>query len=634
VAQAGRLGHGGEGGIATVTLRQRLLLTLAPSLLLLAVLGGAGIFLLYRVSGLIDLILRENYESVVAMTGLNEALERIDSSFLLATTGDESAQASYEHNWKEFQRHLEAQKRNVTILPREQILTDELVEQAAGYREAGDAFWKLEADRRKVAYRGSPARPGLFGRFQQIKLLAAEIRELNQRNMESASRKARRTAREAIGWFVAGLVVSVALAVLLGWWTTRAILRPIQDVTASATAVGLGDLDQVISVSSRDELGELAEAFNRMARQLRDYRRTALARLLRAQRTSQATIDSFPDPVLVIDPAGQVEMANPAARRLFGLPTPPAEQTGPLPAWSPPPSLADAVREAIERQRPYLGESFEQIVTFQQAGQDRAYLPQILPIHDPYGGTMGAAVVLDDVTRFRLLDQVKSDLLATVSHELKTPLTAVRLVLHLLLEETVGPLTAKQSELLIDARDNAERLLRMIESLLALARLEQARDAFQIGPQAPADVLRTAADQARPRAEDGHVELVVEEATELPPIAVDSARLSQALNNLLDNALTYTPAGGRITLRAARAGPDRVRLSVSDTGPGIPPAHLPHVFERFFRVPGQSAASGTGLGLAIVRELITAMGGGASCESRPGHGATFHLDLPLWRSPE
>src|SRR4051812_44147561 len=121
---------GDSGRGFEMTLRQRLLLTLAPSLLLLAVLGGAGVFLLYRVSGSINLILRENYDSVVAMVGLNEALERIDSSFTLALLGDEKAQASYEANWKEFQRRLEAQKKNVTILPREQELTDDLVDRA------------------------------------------------------------------------------------------------------------------------------------------------------------------------------------------------------------------------------------------------------------------------------------------------------------------------------------------------------------------------------------------------------------------------------------------------------------------------------------------------------------------------
>src|SRR5262249_20378066 len=144
----------------------------------------------------------------------------------------------------------------------------------------------------------------------------------------------------------------------------------------------------------------------------------------------------------------------------------------PPPPWQPPEPLRQPLTVALQEQRPFLTDSFDQAVTFRSQGEERAYLPQIRPIRDPYGYTLGAAVVLNDVTRFRLLDQLKSDLVATVSHELKTPLTSVRLALHLLLEETVGPLTAKQIDLLVDARENAERLLRMIEDLLALARLQ------------------------------------------------------------------------------------------------------------------------------------------------------------------
>src|SRR5207248_7200648 len=141
------------------------------------------------------------------------------------------------------------------------------------------------------------------------------------------------------------------------------------------------------------------------------------------------------------------------------------------------------LREAVERQRPYFGQSFDQVVLFRTGGEERAYLPQVLPIQDPYGGTLGAAVVLDDITRFRLLDQLKSDLLATVSHELKTPLTSVRLAVHLLLEETIGPLTPKQTELLLDARENTERLVRIGEHLLALARLEEGREELSLRPE-------------------------------------------------------------------------------------------------------------------------------------------------------
>jgi signal transduction histidine kinase len=627
-----------------MTLRQRLLLPLAPSLVLLAILGGTGIVLLDRVSKRIDLILRENYDSIQAMAGLNEALERIDSSFMFAVLGgEEKAREAYASNWKEYERYLEVERNNITILPREQELFDELVILTAGYREAGDRFFAgaLNRQQRERDYLGGKDKPGLLQRFGEIKKVAQEIHLLNERNMYAASEQAQRTARNAMISFALGLVVATALAGFLGWRTARSIVEPIQDVTRLARAIGTGDLQHVLMVPNQDELGELAEAFNRMARQLRDYRRTHLSRLLRAQRTSQATIDSFPDPILVIDPEGNVEMANPAAGQLFGINThmPDATQETPTPhsslsIWVPPPSLVDPLREALRNLRPFLTQAFDQTVAFRLGGQERAYLPQILPIRDPYGGSLGAAVVLSDVTRFRLLDQIKSDLVATVSHELKTPLTSVRLVLHLLLEETVGPLTPKQAELLVDARDNAERLLNMIEQLLALARLEQASDALVVHPEAPADLLRTAAEAARPRAEDHHLTLSVEAADDLPAIAANPLRLGQALNNLLDNALAYTPSGGRITMSAARVDEQHVCLSVSDTGPGIPPPYLPHVFERFFRVPGQSTPRGTGLGLAIVREIVTKMGGSVSCESPPGKGATFHLFLPVWQPRE
>jgi signal transduction histidine kinase len=298
--------------------------------------------------------------------------------------------------------------------------------------------------------------------------------------------------------------------------------------------------------------------------------------------------------------------------------------------WTPPVALAGPLREALQGQRAVLTQAFDQTVTFRLGGEERAFLPQVLPIQDPFGNTLGAAVVLNDVTRFRLLDQIKSDLVATVSHELKTPLTGVRLVLHLLLEETVGPLTPKQTELLLDARDNAERLLNMIEHLLALARLEHSRAALRPRPELPQALLGAAAEAVGPRAEAKHVELAVEAPADLPPVAADPERLGYALNNLLDNALTYTGQGGRITL-SAQAGPgETVCLSVADTGTGIPPEYLPHVFERFFRVPGQSQGHGTGLGLAIVREIVTAHRGSITCESTPGQGTVFRLTLPVW----
>jgi signal transduction histidine kinase len=231
------------------------------------------------------------------------------------------------------------------------------------------------------------------------------------------------------------------------------------------------------------------------------------------------------------------------------------------------------------------------------------------------------------------LDEVKSNLVATVSHELKTPLTSIRLVLHLLLEEHVGPLVPKQVELLVDARDNAERLLVMINNLLDLARLEHGRGQLHLQAERPIDLLQAAADLFRPRATDRGVALVVSTPGNLPPIAADADQLQHAIQNLLDNALAHTPDGGQITL-AARGSDGKVVFSVTDTGSGIPPQYVPFIFEKYFRVPGDATQGGSGLGLAIVREIVAAHGGTVRCESRVGQETIFSLTLPVWTAEQ
>jgi signal transduction histidine kinase len=424
------------------------------------------------------------------------------------------------------------------------------------------------------------------------------------------------------------LAIAVALAVFLVASTIRTILYPIRAVTESATAIGAGNLDQLVPVYFHDELGQLAAAFNAMAHQLRDFRQSHKAQLIRAQQTSQATIDSFPDPVLVVDRQQHVELANPVARRLFGVLPQDAKRDAAL-VWQPPEPLRQPLADVLENQRQYLPEGFDKAVALSVGEDTHSFLPRILPIRDSQGLTVGAAVLLEDITRFRLLDEVKSNLVATVSHELKTPLTSIRLALHLLLEETVGPLSPKQLELLVDARDNSERLLVMINNLLDLARLEHGRSQLQLRPERPIALLQSAIESFHPRAEDRGIDLSMDVVGALPAVAVDADQFQHALHNLVDNALVHTPPGGKVTLSAERAD-GRVVFSVADTGCGIPAQYLPMVFERYFRVPGDATEGGSGLGLAIVREIISAHGGTVQCESQPGKKTIFRMALPIW----
>lgn len=608
----------------TQSLRRRIIVTILPLLALPAALGGVAVVLLYQLGGRIDAILRENYDSVLYMQRLDEALERIDSSFQSALASREpKARDQYALNWAAYREWLSREQQNITE-PGEAELVERLTALTKQYRDQGDAFYRREAAglQRQQSYFGGK---GLLATFKQIKDTSGLISALNQESMVRASHDARAIARRSVLGLTMGLVATAVLALFLAWHTLRSILRPIQAVTDSAVAIGLGDLDQVVPVLSADELGRLAEAFNAMARHLRHYRRTDYARLLRAQRTSQATIDSFPHAVLVVDEEGHVELANPLAQRLFGVVPPRDGQTGH--PWQPPEALRQPLQDALRGQHPFLPEGFDRVINLPVSGHERSFLPRALPIADPYGNTLGAAVLLEDVTRYRLLDRVKSDLVATASHELKTPLTSVRLALHLLLEEAVGPLTSKQIELLVDARDNAERLLAMVNHLLDLARLEQGQERLELRLESPAGLLAVAADGIRPRAEDKGVAVAIHASADLPTVPADAGRLGHALANLLDNALASTDRGGQITLTAS-ADADGVTLEVADTGHGIPAEHLPYVFERFFRIPGRGREGGTGLGLAIVWEIVAAHAGTVSCESRLGEGTTFRIHVP------
>jgi signal transduction histidine kinase len=624
-------------------------LTLLPLLFLLAGLGTAGVLLLNRLGGSIDVILRENYESVVAMQDLKECLERIDSSFqfMLVARGlkdekerkalEEKAQQAFEKNWQGYEAALRKEQDNITIHPREDELVEQLENLTRQYRHQGKAFYR-QANQGEARHQDYYGKGALYDRFNQVKQVADDILRLNQEEMVLASDRASQIASSSMIWLSVGVALAVFLAGLLAWHIVRTILWPIQAMTQAAIGISAGNLDQVVPYPSRDELGELAQAFNTMARHLRDIRLSQMSRLLRAQRTSQATIDSFPDPVLVVDLEGRVEMANPAAQRLLGVVTPQTNHAPWLPSgekvlpvstltWQPPEPLRHPLLAALLDQQSYLPEGFDRAVHFRVDKKDHVFLPRILPIRDPYGHTLGAAVLLQDVTRFQLLDEVKSNLVATVSHELKTPLTSVRLAIHLLLEETVGTLAPKQIELLVDARENAELLLARVDNLLDLTKLERGREQFDLRPETAADLLHAAADAIRPKAEDKGVDVIVEVPPGLPAIPADATRLGHALGNLLENAVTYTDRRGSITLSAA-ASDQGVTLSIADTGIGIPPEYLPHVFDRFFRVPGQSRGSGTGLGLAIAREIITAHGGTIRCESRPGAGTVFYVSLP------
>jgi two-component system, NtrC family, sensor histidine kinase KinB len=603
------------------TLRTKMLIGVTPLLALMVGLGLWAITLFSRLGNNIDVILRENYRSVLAAQGMKESLERMDSALWFAIGGKETlAKGQYRDSRKTFEDKLKVEQNNVTIAG-EQVMADDLTTLHVRYLAEADKFFALppQAKDERTAFYFERMLP----LFDAIKRRADDVLQINQKNMMDENDRARETAAFSTRWMLIALVGSAVVASIIAIAASRAILDPIRSVTRAARGMAKGDLDQVVPATTNDELGELAAAFNEMARTIRDFRQAGTARLLRAQQTAQATIDSFPDPVVVVDPTGSVERANPAACRVLGVTT----SHGPIP-WTPPIQLREPLAEVLSGRLERRQSGLEHALSCRDDGQERFFLPHVLAIRDEGQGLLGAAIVLTDVTRFRLLDQLKSDMVSTVSHELKTPLTGVQMTVHLLLEEVVGPLNSKQIELLLVARQDSDRLLAMINDLLDLTRIEQGRVRLDRELTAPADLIAEAVERFESRAKDGGITLKGAVTFGLPPVSVDRERIAHVFDNLIGNALSHTPRNGSVELEAEVKPEGSIAFKVRDSGVGIAPEHLSQIFEKFYRVPGSKSSGGAGLGLAIAREIVEAHGGEIEARSWPGQGTTFVFTLP------
>ena len=403
------------------------------------------------------------------------------------------------------------------------------------------------------------------------------------------------------------------------FFTGRWILRPIHRLIRSADEIRRGNLDLVVAADSRDEIGHLSEAFNTMAASLREFRRTDQAKLLRVQRATQQAFDSLPDAIAVIDAEGRVEVATESARTVFGLK--PGVAVGDLPfGW-----MADLWRDARQEGRKACLDGQRSIQRFVE-GKERYYQPEAVPILDNERLTTGVILVLKDVTQLRQQDEIKRGVVRTVSHQLNTPLTSVRMAIHLLLGEKVGALNEKQAELLMSAREDSDRLHEILDSLLDLSRFESGKAQMEFKALSPRSIVADAVEPVRRTAQDRGLALQIDVPGDLPDVWADTTRIGHVFDNLLSNALKHTSPGGRIAL-TAEADDAWVRFHVSDTGEGIPAAFLTRVFEPFFRVPGRVNETGAGLGLAIVKEIVEAHGGAVDVESREGEGSTFTFTL-------
>ena len=543
-----------------------------------------------------------------------------------ATGGAPESLGSFNRAWQKWSDDFAQVKAASVNAPDEAKIVNQMSATSGDYVNRARAFLSapgdLDAGGKRTAQRLGADTMELLGHCDELGV--AHERALT-RSGHSVGQDITSTIRLLFLFMILACVVALASSMGL----TRGLLNPLASMARSIQRVGEGHLDQELPVQTNDEFGMLANSFNKMAEQLRDYRANTSEELLRLNMTIRATLASFPDPIFVLNSEGTVEFRNPEADQL-------ALKLLFAGVTRLPRKVDEKVEEVRRTGRDFLPTQFHDAIKFHVDGQDRYFLPRIVLLRDDHGATFGVAVILENVTRMLLLDDVKSNLISTVSHELKTPLTSVRMALYLLVEKTVGPLNDKQHDLVDTARSDADRLLHTLNDLLDLARLEQGPALLELQPVSAAKLVDHAAHQAREFAHAAGITIETDIAPGLPEIRVDQQRIAYVFANLLTNAVKYSPPKSHIRVRAelgeTRSGRGSVRFSVRDQGPGISPEHQEHIFERFYRIPGTNK-SGAGLGLSIAREIVAAHGGEIGVLNAEGGGSEFMFVIPVQAMP-
>ena len=416
-----------------------------------------------------------------------------------------------------------------------------------------------------------------------------------------------------IAWIavLAGLAVAV-MSIGLGYVLALRASRSVRSITEAARRIGAGDLDYRAKFDVDDENAELAAAFNRMAETLRQTIRD-----LSSERAKLATVvNTMADGVVVTDAQGDVVLTNQAAETMLR----------PRPLGRHQTRLMDLLRD---HELQSLVESSKESASIRHSevemvGPYRLISAIATPL--PINGACGTLLTLHDLTSTRQLDTTRREFVTNVSHELRSPIASL-----LALVETLENGALDDRDTAVDfigrIHDEANRMGAIVEELLELSRLESGQAPLRLAPLNLNVMVTDIMGEFRLRAERGGIELDTSVPDRLPQALADETTFRRALINLVDNALKFTPVGEQVHMSVAEEE-DTIRVEVRDTGEGIPREHLPHIFERFYKVDRSRRDKGTGLGLAIVKHTVEAHGGCVHVESEEGEGSVFSISVP------
>lgn len=591
-----------------------------------------AVFAIYHIQRLgspIERVLKEKYQNVSAAENMLLALEQQQYylSEILRTPGDVDAASTFITYKNEFLNWHEKARQGVA-LPSEPGLLDSLLRVFYLYAAESDTLraraGRGENYRNLDAYRQARVLP-LASRLKEF---CGQLKDVNQSAIRDADRRARQFSDQANLVIITISALAIVLSIFASIRFTLNIVRPIQLTTETVRRIGQGQLNQKIAITTDDEIAELGREFNKMTERLHSYERMNIEQILLEKKRSEAIVAGIPAAIIVTDRAQRIILLNQPAKKLLDLENR-SWEGGTLGEVVVDPDLRQALQPSAGVRQPG-GDPGKSLVTIGGDPESLHFLVRQLEITGADGQVMGTVTLLQDVTSFKNLDRLKSEFMATISHEFRTPLTSINMALDILLQEIRGELNPAQRELLADARKDGQRLKRLVKDLLDLSKLESGKYQPQRQPLDLAEVVEEALQPLRFFWKAKDIRLEIDIAAGLPPLSGERQRIAQVITNLVKNAIQYTPAGGSVRISAAQAGND-CRICVADSGEGIPEEALELIFDKFVQVKNFSdAAEGNiGLGLAIVREIVAVHRGKIWVESEPGRGSRFYVSLPL-----
>jgi PAS domain S-box-containing protein len=558
-------------------MRLKTKLSLALGFLFLVILSFCvlSIFYINKLSGNEDNILKNNYETLVYCGNMLKALDQLPQN-----------KQAYEL----FEVNLNKQEGNVT--------------------EPGEK--QATADLRKI-FNKLKTNSVDSSNYPQIRQSIQVINDLNENAILRKNNMAHKTAEDAnfILTIFFGVLTLIAFTLVVNF--PSIISDPITVLSEGIAAIANKNYSKRIYLEQKDEFGDLAASFNSMAEKLDEYEHSNLAEIKFEKSRIETIINQMKDGIIGLDNKKNILFLNKVAEKLLGLRE--VEIIG---------NYAPDIAFKNDLMRTLLSEENNKKELKIYADNKESYFNKdILNVKNPENNSIiGKVIVLRNITPFHELNEAKTNFIATVSHELKTPISSIKMSAKLLTDERTGNLNTEQAELIASIREDADRLLKITGELLNMAQVETGNIQLKLQTTNPSEIIDEAILAVKFQAQQKNIDIKINIADHLPVIHVDAEKTTWVLINFLTNAIKYSTDSSVINVDVYTEN-DQTKFTVKDVGKGIAEKYLPKIFDRYFKVPGTNEQGGTGLGLAISKEFIEAQGGHIWVNSFIGGGSTF-----------